>query len=94
MVLEEPAGARQCSLEMPQMRARLLEHTHLSSLFILIRQRLVVLHEDGPLGEGRDVIRLGDGDCQAVAAVDVQHDVHIRAPVPHIHDAVGADLQR
>jgi hypothetical protein len=44
MVLEETAGARQLSLEMPQIRARLLEQTDLGPYFILIRQGLVVLN--------------------------------------------------
>jgi hypothetical protein len=38
--------------------------------------------------------RLGDGDRQAIAAIDVQHHMHIRASIPYINDAVGADLQR
>jgi hypothetical protein len=43
MVLEETAGPCQFSLDTPQTRARLLEHTDLGPYFILIRQGLVVL---------------------------------------------------
>jgi hypothetical protein len=44
MVPEETAGARQLSLAMPQIHARLLEHTDLGPYLILVRQGLMVLN--------------------------------------------------
>ena len=49
--------------------------------------------KDGPLGDLGDVLVFRDGNGQAFAAVDVQHDVNVGAAVAHIDDAVVADLQ-
>ena len=44
-------------------------------------------------GDLRDVARLRDRDGQAVAAVDVQHHVDVRAAVADVDDAVARDAQ-
>src|SRR5579871_6305971 len=49
--------------------------------------------ENGTPGDLRNMRRLGDGDGQAVARIDLQHHVNIGAAVARIDDVIGADYQ-
>jgi hypothetical protein len=52
-----------------------------------------VIAQDGRPRDAREVAILGHGNREAVGIIDVQHDVHVRAPVPHVDDAVGWHLE-
>src|SRR5580700_2601148 len=56
------------------------------------RQRVIA--DDRPLRDRRQVFVLRHRYGVTVAAVDVQHDVNVRAAVAHIYDAVRPDFQR
>jgi len=52
-----------------------------------------IVAEHGTLGDARDEFVLGDGDCEAVALIDVHHHRQIGTAVADIDDAIGAEME-
>src|SRR6202158_300976 len=48
-----------------------------------------VVAENGAVRNPRQLLILGDRDGEPFAAVDVKHDMDVRAPVAHINSAIG-----